>query len=166
MKNYDHEKRILSLDPANRGFGFCVMEGIDNLIDWGVKEVKRNEVERYLYKITKLIDAYHPDVIILGVIDGKGSRRCQRVKNLTAQIMKLALSRKIQIKCYSREEIRKVFALYRAKTKYQIAAVIADQLPELFPQLPPVREIWMSEDSRMTIFNSVSLAIMFYAGVS
>lgn len=160
MKN---EKRILSIDPVNRGFGFCVMEGIGNLIDWGVKQVKHNEVGRYLDKIAKLIDAYQPDVITLEAVSRKGSRRGQRVKDLLAQIMKLALKRKIQIKCYSREDIRKTFASYRAKTKDQIAAVIADQLPELFPQLPPVRKAWMSEDNRMSIFDAVSLAITFYA---
>ncbi len=160
MKN---EKRTLSIDPANRGFGFCVMEGVGNLIDWGVKEARHNEVGRYLNKITKLIDVYEPDVIILEAISRKGSRRCERVKDLLAQIIKLALKRKLPIKCYSREDIRKTFATYHARTKHQIASVIADQLPELFPQLPPVRKAWMSEDNRMSIFDAVSLAIAFYA---
>jgi Holliday junction resolvasome RuvABC endonuclease subunit len=155
-------QRILSIDPANRGFGFAVMEGPETLIDWGVKEVEDNKVSHYLHRITKLIDLYQPDYLILEAFDNKGSRRCKRVRELIVRIMKLALERKIKIKCYSRDDIRKVFSQYNAFTKHQIATTIASLLPELSPRIPPFRKPWMSEDYRMAIFDAVSFTLTFY----
>ena len=32
-------QRIIAIDPTTKGFGFAVMEGPEDLIDWGIKEV-------------------------------------------------------------------------------------------------------------------------------
>jgi len=33
----ENERRVLAVDPLSRGVGFAVLEGNDNLIDWGIK---------------------------------------------------------------------------------------------------------------------------------
>src|SRR5574337_1298053 len=156
------EKRILAIDPTNRGFGFVVMEGPRQLIDWGVKAVKDNGNYRYSRKVEYLIDLYQPDVLVVENIMLKRSRRCDRVKELIREIAVLALNKSIKVSYISRSMVKKYFALSGRKTKHQIAELIAEQLPELALRLPPCRKAWMSEDYRMSIFDSVAFALTFY----
>jgi hypothetical protein len=47
-------------------------------------------------------------------------------------------------------------------TKHELAEILAKQFPEeLGSRLPPKRKAWMSEDSRMGIFDAVALALVF-----
>ncbi len=157
------EKRILAVDPTNRGFGFVVMEGPLQMVDWGVKEVKGSDKSSYLRKVGNLADLYRPDVLVVENTACKSSRRCARVKELIQVIAVSALNRKIKVSYVSRSMVKEVFAESGAKTKHEIAELIAEQLPELALRVPPLRKPWMSEDYRMSIFDSVAFAIAFYS---
>lgn len=159
MKTY---KRILAIDPANKGFGFAVMEGKNSLIDWGVKEVKDNSSERCLIKTKGLIEQYLPESIIVEDYAGKDSRRCPRVQELIREIRKVASENKIKVFSFSRAAIKEAFSSCNALTKHEIAKAIAEELPELELRLPSFRKPWMSEDYRMSIFDAVALALTFY----
>lgn len=137
------------------------MEGPKQLIDWGVKEVKDNSSYRCLKKIEYLIDFYLPDIIVVEE-PIKGSRRCSRVKELIEDILSLALKKRVKISQVSRPKVKEVFASAGAKTKHDIAELIAEQFAELSLRLPPCRKPWMSEDYRMSIFNAMAFALAFY----
>src|SRR6266481_9429759 len=98
---YTKDIRVLAIDPSTRGFGFAVLEGPERLIDWGVKETKKNKNPRTLKLIDNLIDVYLPSMIVVEDYDGKGSRRCRRIQGLISDISKLATKRKIRVKSFS-----------------------------------------------------------------
>ncbi len=164
MNNLSAENiRILAIDPTTRGFGFAVMEGSDYLIDWGVKEGRDNNKDVHcLNNISALIDRYMPDVIAVEDFNGMGSRRCHRIQILIKNIIELADAKNIKTHRFSRSRIRDVFALHGAGTKFEIAQAIAGDFPELSSRLPPPRKCYMSEDSRMSIFDAMSLAITYF----
>jgi Predicted endonuclease involved in recombination (possible Holliday junction resolvase in Mycoplasmas and B. subtilis) len=154
--------RILAIDPSTRGFGFAVLEGPDRLIDWGVKDTKLDKNRRALELIANLIEQYEPGVVVLENYAGKGSRRCERVAELIEKISRLALTRETKVRRFSRAEVKRAFAASGAKTKYEIAVAIANRFPELAPRLPRFRKPWMSEDYRMSIFDAVGLAVVYF----
>lgn len=158
----DH-KLVLAVDPATRGIGFALFEGPRRPVDWGVKDAKVHKNIQGLLKIGRLMDFYHPDVIVVEDYAGEGSRRSARVQRLIQDIKRLAHKKGITTRAYSRSVIRKTFAQSGAKTKYEIAKKIAEWLPTFAQRLPPVRKPWMSEDYRMSIFDAVSLALTFYS---
>jgi len=155
-------KRVLAIDPTYRGLAFAIMEGPKDLIDWGVKHARQDKNVRCLKKTEELIDLYSPDVIVMEDYAGKGSRRCVRVQKLIRAIDDMGVGRNIRVHSFSREKVRKSFSRFEASTKHEIATAIADRLPELAPQLPPVRKCWMAEDYRMNIFDAVSFALTFF----
>lgn len=53
-----------------------------------------------------------------------------------------------------------------AHTKYEIAQVIARQLPAFAHRLPRLRKIWMSEHPRQSWFDEVALTAVFYGAQS
>lgn len=157
------QKLVLAVDPATRGIGFALFEGPRQPIDWGVKDAKVDKNAQGLLRIQRLMDFYHPDVIVVEDYAGEGSRRSTRVQQLIKDIKRLAQTKGIKTYSYSRSAIRKTFAQSGAKTKYEIAKKIAEWLPTFAQRLPPVRKPWMSEDYRMSIFDAVALALTFYS---
>ena len=159
-----NNQRVLAIDPCTQGFGFVVLEGTDQLIDWGTKEAKGDKNSACLQKISELIEYYQPDVIVLENLIGKGSRRCLRIQKLIPEIIKLASSKRIKSQSFSRSQIRKAFSSSGTITKYEIAGAISEWFSELTPQLPRARKAWMSEDGAMNIFDATALALCFYLG--
>src|SRR6266536_1154661 len=106
---YTKDIRLLAVDPSTRGFGFAVLEGPNLLIDWGVKETKKNKNARTLKLIEDLIDRYQPGVIVVEDYAGKGSRRCRRIQGLINDISMLASKRKVRVRSFSRVKVKQVF---------------------------------------------------------
>jgi Holliday junction resolvasome RuvABC endonuclease subunit len=155
--------RVLAIDPWYRGFGYAVLEGPQVLIDYGVRGGSGDKNSVCLRQIAGLMDDYRPDVVVIEDYAAKGSRRCERVRQLLASVRKLAATRKISIVGFSRLRVREVFAPVGARNKHQIASAIARQFPELARRLPPFRKCWMPEDPRTSIFDAVAFAIVLFS---
>ena len=157
--------RVLAIDPFSRGFGFVVLEGKDDLIDWGLKIWRLQAGNRNtwcLKQAGRLIDQYQPAVVVLENITGKRSRRGLRVQELIRKMLALAQEHKIRVRRLAPSDIQKAFAPVGATTKHQIALVIARQLPELAVHTPRYRKPWMSEDARMSIFDAAAFALTLF----
>ena len=151
---------VLAVFPSTRGFGYAIFEGPKSLVDWGVKgvhSVQKNSES--LKRIRDLLTFYRPDVLVVEDYEGRSSRRAKRIQQLIDAITALAVKERVATASFSRAEVRTCFDL---TTKRRIAEAIVREFPELEPRLPPVRKIWMSEDSRMNIFDAAALAMTFF----
>ena len=83
---------------------------------------------------------------------------------LSHQLAHLAQSEGIDVAYYDRQTIRHAFAPVGAKSKVEIAQAIARAIPAFAHRLPPVRKIWMSEDSRQMLFDAAALGMTYYSG--
>jgi RNase H-fold protein (predicted Holliday junction resolvase) len=154
--------RILAIAPSTRGFGFAILEGQETLVDWGVKTVRGDKNVQSLAKVEELIAHYQPGVLVMQDASAKGSRRSPRIKTLSQQIIKLAATRNVGVKLFSRDRVMKTFMADSQWTKHALAEIIAKRFPEqLGTHLPPKRKPWMSEDSRMNIFDAMALILAF-----
>jgi hypothetical protein len=154
--------RVLALDPFSRGFGFVVLEGLANLVDWGMKEARSNKGARSLAQVASLIEHYQPGVLVAEDHKDSSCRRCARVRDCIQAMIALAAKREVRTCQVSRHTVRKVFSDAGAQTKEEIAAVIAHRFSELAPMRPPVRKSWMSEAERMSVFDATALALTFF----
>ena len=164
IQSHPKHFRILAIAPSTRGFGFVVLEREETLVDWGGKSVKGDKNAQCLTKVDEMIAHYQPGVMVLQDCSGKNSRRSARIQKLSQQIVALASRRKVNVKLFSKEQVKRVFFTEREGTKHALAEILAKRFPEEFgSRLPPKRRPWMSEDSRMDIFDAVSLALAFRA---
>ena len=151
----------MAVAPSTRGFGFALLEGLDTLADWGVTSVTGDKNTQSVAKVKELIAHYQPDVLVLEDTSTKPFRRSERIRRLSRQIIALAATRKVSVALFSRERVRQVFFADGQGTKHALAEILVQQFPEeLGSRLPPKRCPWMSEDSRMYIFDAVALALM------
>jgi hypothetical protein len=153
-----HTWRILAIDPTASGLGFVVLEGADDLIDWGIRLAKGEKNIGCVRIIETLILRYNPNIIVVENCQTKGCFRGQRVKDLIEDISALAKARRIECQRVTWLTIQNAFSRQRAFKKYQIAAELAGQFPELTRHLPRPRRPWTSEDMRMSIFDALALA--------
>ncbi len=152
-------ERVLAIDPIPRGFGFVVLEEEPlQLVDWGVVSCRKRRGSRCELVLDRMLRRYEPTVL---VFEDPSDARELRQEALTAFMLSIAeilANSAVPVRLYSRGEIRESFASAGALTKEAIAQVLARRFPELVPHVPPPRKIWESEDSRMSIFDALSLA--------
>jgi hypothetical protein len=151
-------KRLLAVDPFSRGVGFAVLEGPDNLIDFGLKRTGRADNGRSMRMVETLIGRFNPDVLALEDWRAAGSRRCGRVQQLLQRITTLDM-KGIRVRLIARHQLRRIGRLPEVCTKYGRACILVERFPELHPFLPPVRKPWMAEDDRMGIFDAAAFAL-------
>jgi Holliday junction resolvasome RuvABC endonuclease subunit len=156
--------RILAIALSSRGFGYAVLEGHKLLADLGVKSVGGNKKSGSIKKVEEMIALYNPQVMVLEDTAAKGSRRSLRIKALTMRLVALAERHTIRVALFSQKQMRRFFFGDAEGTKDALAKIIAERFPEeLGFRLPPKRRDWMSEDSRMGIFDAVALALAYYS---
>src|SRR5712691_5260808 len=135
--------RILAIALSTRGFGFVVMEGQKAIIDCGGRVADGDKNVQSLTKMKKLLNFYHPDVLVLQDVEAKGSRRAPRIKTLNRQIKGLAEKQKIKVKLISGKQMRNSLLGNPKGTKQEMAEMLAMQFPdELASRLPPKRKSW------------------------
>lgn len=153
---------VMGIYPRTRGFGYVVFRGPWVAHRWGVKDIRGNTNSDNMLKIQELVSQYHPDVVVLDDYAGEGSRRAERIESLIEDIAELCARKKIKVRRYSRSMVRQCFSEFSAMTKLEIAQAIAKTLPELRPQLPAKRKIWLPEDPRMAIFDAAALVFSYF----
>ena len=161
-KKAEVHKLALAIDPTSRGFGYALFEGPQIPLDWGTTEIRSEKNENSLERVKKLINFYHPEVLILEDCSEEQSRRCERVQILLDQIEEFSRLQKIPTVKYPSARIKEVFSFFDLHNKHQFAQKIVEWLPELASRIPPERKPWMSEDRRMSIFDAVALVLTYY----
>jgi Holliday junction resolvasome RuvABC endonuclease subunit len=155
--------RVLAIDPTTWGFGFAVMEDANLLIDWGTRTADLGDKNvRSLQLLAYLLEHYRPSVLVVQDLRKRSCERTDRVRELIEAAAAAAIERKVKVRRFPRQRVYQTFRDCGARNKEQIAAEIAKQLPELAPRLPPHRQPWMTENSRMAIFDAVALALTYF----
>lgn len=161
--SFDH---VLAVHPTARGVTYVLFEGPLAPVDWEIKNVRGpRKNPRCLAFVSKVIERFQPDVLVIEDYRGKDSRRSERIQRLYRAIETAAHAQTVDIYRYTRPQIRACFSGAGAVTKQEIAIAIAKHIPAFEHRLPPVRKPWMSEDIRMALFDAASLAMTFYSQV-
>lgn len=150
-------KRILAIDPTTEGLAFAVIEDQPlELIDWGIRNcgLKKTSAPR---SAIKLIGSFQPDVLVFEDCECDSSRRHPRIKRLIESLIELGHKKRIRVRTYSAEDIRRAFN--GPETKAEIAAAVVNIFPELSPRLPNQRRIYEGESYGMAIFDAVAIAL-------
>lgn len=152
--------RVLAIDPTSRGLGFAVLESQTQLVDSGMKYAKSVSQTDMLSTFVRLVLKYSPNLIITE--RAEVSRRCERVRLLLGAIKDQAKEKKLRVRCFSIDRVKKVFGAFQAQTKQEIAQAITQQLPALAANLPRPRKPWTSEHYQMAAFDAVALALSYF----
>ncbi|MBN1560458.1 hypothetical protein JW998_09420 [candidate division KSB1 bacterium] len=164
MDNQQSYPWVLAIDPWRCGFGFVFMEGPERLIDWGLCIVAlKDHDQQCIARFQALLERHQPNTVILEDWRDPRCRRSQRVCNLLEQMATEAKRQKIKVQLITPQQVKRVLHVPgMTANKHARARLMAARYPELSPRLPPPRKPWMSEDSRMAIFDACTFAFTYY----
>lgn len=165
--NFRPHALVLAIYLSTRGFAFVLFESPLAPVDWAVKDIRRaRKHERSLVGIAELVERYQPGVIVLQDTSATGTARVYRIRLLNSAIVEMAENAGIETIAFSRSEVMRAFAGVGVMNKRQLAEAIAAHIPAFERYLPPPRKAWMSEDSRMSLFDAAALALTFFQSPS
>jgi len=166
MNHSNRGQTVLAIYPTAHGLGYVLMRSPLAPIDWGTRGVRKKQKNaKCLQKVSALIDAHVPDAIILEDPTAPGANRSQRIKDLSVAIARLADSQGVDVHVYPRSRINEFFKRFGARTRHEVAVVIAKQVTALDRFLPSRRKLWQTEPPRMSIFNAAALALTFFGSI-
>lgn len=151
--------RHVAVDVRPRSVGFVVIED-GTVIDSGIRVCDQSQFEDCLGgRFDRILHLYRPSVVILKSSRIPGSDWKKR--RVLAAIKRGARRHTSSLKSVTPTAIRGYFLRHNARTKYQIAEIVATLMPELAWKLPRKRKPWQSEHYRMSIFDAAAIAITF-----
>lgn len=155
-------RRVLAIHPASRSFGYALLESPTTLVDWGVKATRTDKAMQTTAKVAALLAHYAPDILVVEDCRAEGSRRRRRVVQLLAGLRAFAVLKGLRACAISKQQVRQVFSSFDARSREQIAAVLAEKFPELAPRLPRHRKAYETDDYQMAMFAAVALAFAYF----
>jgi hypothetical protein len=154
MPTFPRNTILLGIDPTSRGFAFAVLEAPAFLVNWGSR---RATSSNFLQKADDLFSRYTPDVLVLEDLADKGARRRKRARREIGSIERRALKRGVRVEHISRVGVLDTFA--PGKSKYEVAARLAEIFPVLANRLPRKRKTWTPEEARANVFDALAIAV-------
>jgi len=151
---------VLAVDPTVRGMGYVVMEGPNDVIDWGTTHsmfAKNSFVKR---KVAQLIRYCSPEVMVIENVDE--GKRCARVVTLLKTLERMANENGITVAKISRSNVQAAFSNFEVHTKHEIAEKLTEFFPPFKRLLPGKRKIWDAEDARYGVFDAAALGFAYY----
>lgn len=151
--------RILALEIRSRRLAYAVLEGTSRLLECGIRRWRSDTkpAESAMDRIDPLLTLYSPSVVVLKRM-GNTSKTRKRKQVILAIKWKLA-KRFTDVHMVEKNDVKETFRQSGSQNKYQIAATIAQMIPELKWKLPQKRRPWQPERYNAAIFDAVALAI-------
>jgi hypothetical protein len=109
------DRLALAMHPMSRGFAFVVLESPDQLVDWGTRRLAVSHARPALSKVSRLIEQYAPDVLVLE--QRAPHRHGSHFGDFNANVRDLVTGKGIQTPQLSKQKVLNVFASLQAESK-------------------------------------------------
>ena len=154
----EHENPVLlALYPNSIGMGYVCLQIPDYLFDFGVTSAKPISNRKLLRRAEKFMDFYKPKIILLKEVGRFANSG--RTDKLIEAIATLAEEKNLPIYRYTKQQIKDVFEVFGATSKFEMVGKIVKMLPDLASRAPKQHKWYEKEDYNMVLFNAVSLAV-------
>ena len=99
-------------------------------------------------------------VTTIAILTALAGRAFGQYPHVSAEIQHAADEQKrVRVVLIGSQQLRTIGPLSQTNTKHGRACILVERFPELNAFLPPFRKPWMSEDARMSIFDSLAFAV-------
>ena len=157
-----HKELVLAAHPTSRGFGWVVFEGPLAPVDWGIAFAKQERNERLMKRFQRLLDRYQPAALVLEHFEDRtgASHRLFRMMEHAAKC------RGMDVPIFQKAAVQAVFGNVGAKTRYEIAEVIRNQIDAFSHQMPRKRTLIVKADPKQAMFDAAALAMTYFGLLS
>ncbi|UOY04992.1 hypothetical protein L0P88_13630 [Muricauda sp. SCSIO 64092] len=161
MRTDKAKEVVLALYPNKRGIGYAILNGPEELIEYGQYHASRLGSAAHIKWVRNYLDYYEPTLVLLRA-DHEIFLKSERLKKLIKLIYKETSLQGREVHQYSRKHIQEVFSSFNSKSKFAISKKLIEWFPRLKAYAMPYRKEWVSEHTNAGIFDALSLAITHY----
>jgi hypothetical protein len=149
---------VLAVHPTTRGFGWILFEGPLAPVDWGIAFGRKGN-ERLVKRYQRLLSRYEPSVLVLEEFDS-GNTRAERLNRL---MVHMAKCQNMEVQPFKRSAVQAVFGTVGARTRYEIAEVIRQQIAAFSHRMPRKRSLLVPKDPKQALFDAAAVATTYFA---
>jgi Holliday junction resolvasome RuvABC endonuclease subunit len=142
---------VMGFHPTSRGFGWVIFDRAEPL-DWGLAYVRGDKNAVSVRQMKALLERFRPHLLAMEQFGLRRGLRATRVAKLCRAVVTLATDMSVEVRVYSRAELRDALGLPIAATRQEAAEVVARRVEALRHRLPRNRRPWESVDRRMALF--------------
>jgi len=153
---------VLTVYPNAKGYAYALMQGPLTILEKKMVGMSPVDNMKVVKGVQKLIREHKPQALIIENEKCKYSRKRERAKQLLRMLSNMSKKETCEVFSYTREDIRLVFEIWKAKTKYQIAEVIARNIKSFRILLYPEPRYPDSQKYITALFDAVSLGVTHY----
>lgn len=153
---------ILSIFFNTNGFGYVLMNEPTDAIKKGIKSFKPVESPKLWEELINMIHDIKPERIVLENEAGSKTHKGKRITKLIKRLKLFLEGMGMPYASYDREQIRMVFELWHARSKYDIAIVISKSLPAFQNYLHNKPKYPKTEHYRTVLYDAAALGITHY----
>lgn len=163
--NYEYTpettERLLSLDPMTWGFGYAIIEYEPlRLVAWGTKTCSRKDGS-CLAAVNDLLLQYQPTALVMpDWRETDHEFRGPALEEFIEAIGEALTSPTLPVLLCTPDQVREHFSSRGARTKHQIADLLALELPEVATILPKARRNSEAERAAMSVFDALAFALI------
>ncbi len=128
-------------------------------MDWGRYSIRSDKGRQSLRLFRNLVERFEPDTLVIEDTADPDSPRCKRIEGLLKRLGRAASAAQIDVHAVTRAQVEYAFLGRDLSNKDDRAILIAQLFPVLMRRLPPRRELWMSENESMAIFDAMALVL-------
>jgi len=162
MRRTAQREIVLALYPTARGFGWALFEAPLSPIDWGLAKSGSEGNAKLLRRFSRICKRYSPTVLVLEEFRDDAFRRGPRIHALCDVITREGSASGMNVVCFQRAFIRKVFSRFGASTRFEIGEYIRRKIDSLGHHTPRKRAIWENADLRQNLFDAAALALVYF----
>ena len=151
----------MGFHPTARGFGWVVFDGVATPVDWGLAYVRGDKNAASLRQMKALLERYRPHILAIEQFGRRTGQRASRVEKLCQAVSALGQGTSIEVKVYSRADIRDALGVQASATRQEVAEMVARRIEGLRHRLPRNRRPWESADRRMALFCAAALVLAY-----
>jgi hypothetical protein len=155
-------EKVLTVYPNSKGYAYALMQGPLTILTKKMISVSPVNNTTIINDVSDLIKEHCPNALILENPKCKYARKSVRGKQLFRSLSVKAKNLEIEVYLYSREDIRLVFEIWKAQTKYEVAEVIAKNIKSFRILLYPRPKYPDTQKYLTALFDAVSLGITHY----
>lgn len=151
------QQRVLAFFVQPWRFGYAVLEGRENLLDWGSKRFLKGPTAVRIpigVKLARLLSKWKPDVIVLKTSQMGGAARKTNLIETQARFLG------IPVHFVHSRALNDAFP--SLANRHERAKSISASIPQLVGWLPKKPKTWQSEPYQMSVFDAVAVGIAYY----
>jgi hypothetical protein len=157
--NENSVDRVLAVDVRADRIGYAAFDTPGHLLDYGTSRLHFGETGRVRTEF--LLRALAPSVLVLRRPRTRSTRKRLNWARNQRMIEREARKLRVRVAFVGERALKRLFAEFNCRNKFQIATLLGTWFPEVSPKVPLARKCYEPEPWGIAQFDAIALGVTY-----